>query len=230
MGGPEVNKAAGKVDGEISLVLEGLDADTVAKRLVNRHLRPLLPAAVFEAVHGEGASYLAAYKNQMQPKQDSGETLIFRPHLYDLPTIERCKWCGLDPATHLAPEPTSDLPRASLVCRDCKSRSERALDHSGEDRVLDENHRCMKRCSTFGDLANLNLRSGDTEANPRLATVYADGNNISSYMGCILSRTDDSLSEVCQDLQAATEAALNDGIKNLVDGRREGDIGRESCR
>ena len=208
---------AGKVDGEISLVVDqGVDVDAVGKELVSGYLRPHLPAAVFEAVHGKGSSYVDAYNEEMRPKQNSGETSIFRPPLYDLPTIERCNWCNLDPGTRLVSEPT-DPRKEFLVCSDCRSRSELALSHRAEDRVLETEYARMERCLTFGDLAHLDLRPEGLGAKPRLATVYADGNNISSYMGRILN--DDRLKDVCKDLNEATELALNCGISSLLEER-----------
>ena len=207
------NTAAGDADGVVSFeMLDGADPKSVANTVIN-DLRRQLPAVQLEAVWGEGASYVEAYRTARH-NADAGLVVRSVPAPADVPTASLCQSCGLDTAV----DGTSDENQAAAVCADCKMRHDRGRrERSGllpaeKQLLLALDMDAGSRCRDFDELAGL----GSVVDN-HVATVFIDGN----AMGMLFSRiTETGMDKdaVSRGLVAATAQALREGARAATNG------------
>ncbi|MGW9171088.1 Cas10/Cmr2 second palm domain-containing protein [Streptomyces decoyicus] len=222
----EVNPEAGDADGVVSLRLPvpegasgaGERVEDRVRRVQDRvlaHLRQSLPAAEFQSVWGEGASYLSVYATILRPRTRRGEVRYDLPATAEFPAASLCRGCRTDPAVEVQKVQDERL----ALCLDCVMRNvartrtavnpltpegwlREQLGLGGDDAV-----------DNFSDLAALGAPAGGRKAN-HLATIAVDGNAFGVFFSALAqaAQADPGLREakdqVSRDLASAAREAL----------------------
>lgn len=211
-GRAEVNPAAGGADGVLSLLMADMvDPEPVAYvvlDILGRHC----PAAQFEAVWGDGPSYVDAYVTTMKPRRDQGAVISTRPELAEFPLAVPCELCSVDPAV----SKVYRGPDGYRACADCRARAE-ATDVAGrgaETRLLAE-FPGMTRAEDFTDLAEL---SPGMKKN-HLGTVSIDGNAVGQFFKKLADDHPAARKDVISaGIAAACFSALATATRAITDG------------
>lgn len=207
---------AGDVDGVICVELD--DADEASRwvaRLVG-HLQHELPAIDVEAWWAQADDYVGAF-DRMLRDNDQGQVdpgvhrLVSLPALSDLPILESCHGCRLEPvdmtsaAVRLGDE-ESDEMRLGL---DCRARYQ-FRDRSGMAAMLGlpEEATLARDFETLASIGAGIVGGRHTRADNHLATVTADGNGIGDLMR--------RLARPGHDVSRLGSAALADVRSNVI--------------
>jgi hypothetical protein len=214
----ETNPAAGAADGVLSLVVyDGADPRSLSKLLLEA-LATRCPAGEFEAVWGEGSSYVDAYEAVMKPARERGDVLSTLPSTAEFPLAIPCDLCSVDHAVSFV-KTADNLKRRA--CADCESRvaASNVAGRDTEERLL-ESFPGMNPVRQFEELAGL---SPGTKKN-HLATVAIDGNAVGRFFTSLRERapgaSKDVISRGISDatysaLVTATRAVLVEGMTRL---------------
>lgn len=215
------NEQAGIADGVVSLVVrEGVEPADVARRVLAQ-LRAALPGATFQAVWGQGSSYVDAYHQQIKPRLDlRREVLLDFPPLAEFPPISPCRFCRSAPAsTRLPVDPFDETHREQAreqdACADCHmrygKRASRQAGRTAEERLAKQFGR--PRVDDLAALAALGLAgSGGNQ----VATVYADGNAIGDFFAELGKQPGADKNGASRQLVDATWDALETAVRTIA--------------
>lgn len=217
----EPNEQAGVADGVASLVVrDGVQPEQVARRVL-AHLRAALPGATFQAVWGEGPSYVDAYNRQIKPRLASGrEVLLDLPPLAEFPPVSPCRFCRSAPASTRLPvdpfdEAHAQQAREQDACADCEmrygTRASRRAGRTAEERLARQIGR--PRAADLAALAALG-RAG--RGGNHLATVYADGNAIGEFFTALGKQPGADKNSASRRLVDATWDALGAATRAIA--------------